>query len=71
MHKIKIYKSKFKKAWDKYDLEIPEIDLTEPLSEMVKYVFNSLKSKENKLFENNFNEKVTLLLEKINKNNDI
>ena len=52
-------------------MEIPEIDLTEPLSKMVNYVFNSLKSKQNKLYENNFNEKVTLLLEKINKNNDI
>jgi len=70
MHKIKIYKKKSKNNLDKYDLEVPDIDLAEPLSKMVKYVFNSLKNNKNKLFENKFNEKVTLLLEKINKHND-
>ena len=69
MYKIKIYRNKSKKNWSQYDLIVPDIDLTEPLSKMVKYVFNSLKSRENKLFDNNFNEKVTSLLEKIDRNN--
>jgi len=37
---------------------------------MTKYIFNSIRNKKNKLFDNNFNEKVTLVLENINKSND-
>jgi len=70
MYKIKIYTNKSKNNWDKYNLQIPDIDLTEPLSKMVKYIFNSMKNKKNKLFDNKFNEKITSVLEKINKNND-
>ena len=70
LYKIRIYRNKAKNYNDKYDLEIPEIDLTEPLSKMVEYIFNSIKSKKNELFENKFNERITFLLEKINKNND-
>ena len=70
LYKIRIYRNKSKNYSDKYDLEIPEIDLTEPLSKMVEYIFNSTRSKKNKLFENKFNERITFLLEKINKNND-
>ena len=50
-----------------YDLQIPKIDLEEPLSKLVKYVYSSLKNKTNYLFDNNFNEKLTKLLEKIDK----
>jgi len=70
MYKIKIYTGKSKNNWDKYNLQVPDIDLTEPLSKMTKYIFNSIKNKKNKLFDNNFNEKVTLILENINKSND-
>ena len=69
MYKIKIYTNKSKNNWDKYNVQVPDIDLTEPLSKMVKYIFNSIKNKKNKLFDNMLNEKITLLLEKINKNN--
>ena len=69
LYKIKIYKRGDKKNWTDYSLEIPEVDLTEPLAKMTAYIHNSIKKRENKLFEKNFNEKVTFLLERINRNN--
>jgi len=70
LYKIKIYKKRYKDNSSKYSLEIPEIDLNEPLSKLVTYIYHSIKKKQNRLFENKFNEKVTLLLEKIDKVND-
>ena len=69
LYKIKVYKKNSKSDWTRYNLEIPEIDLTEPLSKMTSYIYKSIKRNKNYLFENHFNEKVTNLLEKINKNN--
>ena len=69
LYKIKIYKKKLKNDWTKYNLEVPEIDINEPLAKMVNYVFNAIKHNNNYLFQNKFNEKVTFLLEKINKTN--
>ena len=70
LYKIKIYKNNTKNKNLKYNLQIPEIDLNEPLSKLVNYVSESIKCNKNSLFENRFNEKVTLLLEKIDKSND-
>ena len=70
LYKIMIYKNKSKKDWNKYNLVVPEVDLNEPLSKMVNYIYYAIKNNNNYLFKNNFNEKVTLLLEKINKIND-
>ena len=70
LYKIKIYSNRKQKNWTDYSLEIPEIDLTEPLAKMTHYIFHSIKKNKNLLFENNFNVKVTSLLEKIDKNND-
>ena len=67
LYKIKIYRNKFTQNKMQYDLQIPKIDLEEPLSKLVKYVYSSLKNKTNYLFDNNFNEKLTKLLEKIDK----
>ena len=69
LYKIKIFKKKNKKNFNDNKLKIPEIDLTEPLAKMTTYIFDSINKKENKLFERNFNEKITSLLEKIDKNN--
>jgi len=69
LYKIKIYKRGNKKNWSDYSLEVPDIDLTEPLASMTTYIHNALKTKKNNLFDKNFNERVTRLLEKINKNN--
>ena len=70
IYKIKIYKNKSKKDLNNFDLKIPKIDLTEPLFKLAKYIFYSIKNNNNHLFKNNFNEKITALLEKINKYND-
>ena len=70
LYKIKIYKKNKNKNLTKYNLEIPEIDLTEPLSKLTNYISKSIKNGTNKLFKNDLNEKITRLLEKINKAND-
>ena len=70
LYKIKIYKNNPNNNFSNYNLEIPEIDLTEPLSKLASYVYKSIKENTNKLFQNQFNEKVTHLLEKINQTND-
>ena len=41
--------------------------ITEPLSAMTSYIYNSIKKQKNYLFENDFNKKITMTLEKINK----
>ena len=69
LYKIKIYKRGDKKDWTDYTLEVPEIDLTEPLAKMTTYIYNSIKKNKNQLFDKDFNEKVTFLLERINRNN--
>ena len=70
LYKIKIYKKSSRNKNLKNSLEIPEIDLNEPLGKLVNYITQSIKKNKNILFEKKFNEKVTLLLEKINKAND-
>ena len=69
LYKIKIYKNKSNKLIN-YNLKVPEIDLTEPLSKLASYIHKSIKNNSNKLFQNKFNERITHLLEKINKVND-
>jgi len=69
LYKIKIYKKNSSKLTN-YILEIPEIDLTEPLSKLAAYIYKSIKNDNNYLFQNKFNEKITQLLEKIDKSND-
>ena len=55
------------KIWVKnYDKGVaPEIDLSEPLSNLVNYIYKSLKNNNNIIFENNFNLKVTRILKKL------
>ena len=69
MYKIKVYKLKSPKLAN-YNLEIPDIDLGEPLSKLATYIYKSIQNKNNKLFKNKFNEEVTHILERINKSND-
>ena len=70
LYKIKIYKNKKSNDWTKYNLIVPDIDLSEPLSNMVNYIYYAIKNNNNYLFENKFNEKVTRILERINKSNE-
>ena len=69
LYKIKIYKNKSNKLIN-YNLKVPDIDLTEPLSKLASYIQKSIKNNSNKLFQDKFNERITHLLEKINKVND-
>ena len=48
-----------------YKLELPEIDLSEPLFNLIKYVSKSIKTNSNSIFKNNFNQDITNVLEKI------
>tara|TARA_B100000029_G_scaffold116215_1_gene108985 strand:+ start:4915 stop:5856 length:942 start_codon:yes stop_codon:yes gene_type:complete len=68
LYKIKIYKKNSINDYSKYSLKIPEIDLNEPLSKLANYIYKSIKQNNNYLFKDNFNEKVTRLLEKIDQN---
>jgi len=52
IYKIKIYKNKTRKNWKEYKLEVPDLDLGEPLSKLTKYIFYSIKTNTNKLFRN-------------------
>ena len=64
LYKIKIYK-KSNSNDTKYKLEIPEIDLKEPLLNLVNYIFFSITNKKNKIYTKNFNEDITKVLQKI------
>ncbi len=62
MYKIKIFFKKTKQA--KYSLEVPEIDLAEPLSRLVNYIYKNIKNNERNIFDN-MNINITKTLKKI------
>ena len=64
LYKIKIYK-KLNLRNTNYKLEIPEIDLTEPLLNLVNYISFSITNKKNEIYNKNFNEDITKVLQKI------
>ncbi len=64
IYKIKIY-SKKKDSNLLYNVEIPDIDISEPLFNLVEYIAKSIKKKNNIVFNNNFNLKITRTLERI------
>ena len=64
IYKIKIFIKKKKSS--QYNIKIPEIDLTEPLSVLVSYIQKSIVNKSNKIFKNNLNLNITKILEKLN-----
>ena len=63
IYKIKIFIKK--KSGSQYNVKIPEIDLSEPLSELVSYIQKSIVNKSNKVFSDNLNLNVTKTLEKL------
>ncbi len=63
VHKIKIYVKN--KSGSQYNIKMPEINLSEPLSELVNYIHRSIVNKNNKIFENNLNLNITKTLEKL------
>ena len=63
IYKIKIFK-KISKNND-YNLYVPDINLSEPLSVMLDYIYKSIVQKNNKIFENNLNLNITKTLIKL------
>ena len=64
IYKIKIFKKRDKNSLE-YNLEIPEIDLTEPLSVLVHYIFKSINQQNNKIFKDDLNFNITKILKKL------
>ena len=62
MYKIKIYSKK--NNYLKYNIEIPDIDLKEPLSNLVHYIYKTVRKKEESMFDA-LNINVTKILQKL------
>ena len=64
IYKLKIYTKKNNSSLV-YKLDIPELDLSEPLYNLIEYVGNSIFKNKNLIFSKNFNLDITKVLEKI------
>ena len=58
IYKLKIF-TRSKNNKNNYKLELPDIDISEPLSKLVCYIGNCIKNKQNPIFKNNFNLEIT------------
>ncbi len=61
LYKIKIY-STIKGKFNQHTLEVPKIDLTEPLSNLANYILKVLTKKKSIIFGDNFNLSITKLM---------
>ena len=64
IYKLKIYTKKNKSSLV-YKLDVPELNLSEPLYNLIEYVGNSISRNKNLIFSKNFNLDITKVLEKI------
>ena len=64
IYKLKIYTKKNSSSLV-YKLDVPELDLSEPLYNLIEYVGNSISKNNNPIFSKNFNLDITKVLEKI------
>ena len=64
IYKLKLFTKK-DQSLPNFKLDLPEVDLSEPLFNLMQYVASSLKTKTNPIFKNNFNIDITKVLEKI------
>ena len=64
IYKIRIFKKKQLNN-NEYNLEVPDLDLSEPLSVLVNYIYKSLSEKRNIIFNNNLNLNITKILKKL------
>ena len=64
IYKLKVFTRKNSSS-PIYKLELPEINLSEPLLNLINYVARSLKENTNSIFDKNFNIDITKVLEKI------
>ena len=61
LYKIKIYKS-IKNKFNQFTLDVPKIDLTEPLTNLANYILKILSKKRKPTFTDNFNISITKLM---------
>ena len=61
LYKIKIYKS-FKNKFNEHTLEVPKIDLTEPLNNLANYILKILNKKKKIVFDDKFNLSITKMM---------
>ena len=61
LYKIKIYKS-VKDKFNQFTLDIPRIDLTEPLTNLANYILKILSKKKKVTFTDNFNIAITKIM---------
>ena len=64
IYKIRIYRKTRKNSLN-YKMELPEIDLQEPLLNLVNYISNSIKNRSNKIFVKKFNVDISKTLQEI------
>ena len=64
IYKIRIFKKKQTNN-NEYNLEVPDLDLSEPLSILVNYIYKSLNEKGNIIFKNDLNLNITKILKKL------
>ena len=64
IYKIRIFKKKQANN-NEYNLEVPDLDLSEPLSILVNYIYKSLNEKGNIIFKNDLNLNITKILKKL------
>ncbi len=64
IYKLKVFTRRNSKITN-YKLSLPEIDLSEPLFNLIEYIGNCLKTNKNPIFKDQFNIDITKVLEKI------
>ena len=64
LYKLKVFTKKNNTS-PIYKLELPEIDLSEPLFNLINYVGKSIISNTNPIIKSNLNKDITKVLEKI------
>ena len=64
IYKIRIFKKK-QPSSNEYNLEVPDLDLSEPLSVLVNYIYKSLSEARNIIFKNDLNLNITKILKKL------
>ena len=59
------YSKKKQPSSNEYNLEVPDLDLSEPLSVLVNYIYKSLSEKRNIIFKKDLNLNITKILKKL------
>ena len=66
LYKIKIYK-KINQQFNQYSLEVPTVDLTEPLTNLINHIYLTIFKKKKSLINKNFYTFTTNIMKQIEK----